>query len=367
MPARETLFLTGVTGLVGGDVLARLLRARPSLRSVVLVRDPARWAGVAARLGPCADRATPVLGDLQLPGLGLDAPTRRRLAGEITGVVHAAADVVFSRPIEVSRATNVEGTRRVIELAGGWPLARRFVYVSTAFVAGRRTGRVLERDNGAAYGWVNGYEQSKYEAEAVVREQARQWLILRPSMIVCDAEDGVVSQFNAVHHTLHLWYHSLVPMIPGLAGTPADAVTRDFTSAGIADLALREDCAGETVHLCAGEGALPIGELLDITWDAWSASTAWKRKAIPQPAIVDLETYRLFERTVEETADAHLKRATRSLGSFAPQLALPKDFDTTRADALLGRRAQPVRSFWARMARHLAETDWALATRRRAA
>lgn len=367
MSARETLFLTGVTGLVGGEVLRCLLRTRPSLRAVALVRDPARWAEVAARLGLPAERVTPVAGDVQAPGLGLDAPTRRRLAGEITGMVHAAADVIFSRPLEVARATNLEGTRHALDVAEGWPLARRFVYISTAFVAGRRTGRVPERDNGAAYGWVNAYEQSKYEAEALVRERSREWLIVRPSMIVCDSVAGVVSQFGAVHHTLRLWYHSLAPMMPGFTTTPADAVPCDFVSAAIADLALREDCAGETLHLCAGEDALPLGELLDMTWRVWQASTAWRRRAIPQPAIVDAETYRLFERTVEETADEHLKRATRSLASFAPQLALPKVFDTTRADALLGRRAPAVRSFWPNLVRHLAATDWAAAPGRKAA
>jgi len=366
MSAHDTVFLTGATGLVGGDTLARLLRAEPGLRAVALVRDLARWTEVAARLGPLADRATPVVGDVQRPGLGLDASTRRRLAGEITGIVHAAADVVFSSPLDAARATNVDGTRHALELADAWPLTRRFAYVSTAFVAGRRTGRVLERDNGTAYAWVNAYQQSKYEAESLVRASAPGWLILRPSMIVCDTADGVVSQFNAVHYTLHLWHQGLAPMIPGTARTTADAVPRDFVSAAVAALALRDDVAGETLHLCAGAGALALDELIAITWDAWSASAAWRGKAIPRPALVDLETYRRFERTVEETADENLRRVTRSLGSFAPELALPKDFDTARADALLGRHAPPVRAFWGAMVRHLVDTDWALSRRRAA-
>ena len=59
------------------------------------------------------------------------------------------------------------------------------------------------------------------------------------------------------------------------------------------------------------------------------------------------------KRTVEEVGDPSIKRLTRALSHFVPQLALPKRFDTTNADALLGCAAPAVRTFWEPMLDHL--------------
>jgi len=355
---REVVFLTGATGLLGGEALRRMLAADPALRAVVLVRAAGRWERAAAELGIPTDRVAAVIGDVTRPGLGLGTDVRRRLARDVTVVVHAAADVVFSRPIAVARAVNADGTRHMLSLAADWPAARRFVYVSTAFVAGRRVGRILEREDCGAGGWVNAYEQSKHEAECLVRASDRDWLILRPSTIVCDSIAGTVTQYNAVHLGLRLLYDSLAPMLPAAATTGVDLVPRDYVAVAIAALATHGELAGRTLHLCAGAGALPVGELLDLTWDAWSRIPEWRRRAVPRPTLADIGTYHRFEEAVEETGDRSLRAAVRALSHFVPQLALPKVFDTTSADALLGERAPAVRSYWPRLLEHLPFARW---------
>jgi hypothetical protein len=47
-----------------------------------------------------------------------------------------------------------------------------------------------------------------------------------------------------------------------------------------------------------------------------------------------------------------------ALSHFLPQLALPKRFETARAEALLGAGAPPVRDYWGRMLDHLDATGW---------
>jgi hypothetical protein len=49
---------------------------------------------------------------------------------------------------------------------------------------------------------------------------------------------------------------------------------------------------------------------------------------------------------------------TRALTHFLPQLALPKRFDTQRADALLGVPSPRVSDYWGRMIDHLQRTGW---------
>ena len=103
---------------------------------------------------------------------------------------------------------------------------------------------------------------------------------------------------------------------------------------------------------------MPLGELLDATWLRWAAAEGWRRKTIARPSLADLETYRLFEEMVAESGDPRLVRIMRSLSHFVPQLALPKHFDTTRADAMLGELAPVVRGFWPRMIDHLSTGAW---------
>lgn len=336
---RGAILVTGATGLLGGGVLRRLLAARPHLRAYVVARQP-------ARVPHHGGRVTPLRGDLLQPGLGISARDRAALARDVRAVLHFAADTRFSQTRAEASAVNVGGTARILELAADSPGVERFVLASTAFAAGRLTGVVAPGDGPGDAGWVNAYERSKHEAEDLVRQAGRPWVIFRPSTAVYDAAAGAITQVNAVHRALRVIHGGLAAMVPGEASSPVDLVTADYVADAIARLAFEEETLGETLHLCAGAGAMPLGELLDRAYRHWSRDDGWRRRGIPRPAITDLETYRLMERSVEETGSAVLVRVTRSLSHFAPQLAYPKRFDTARTDALLGRRAPCVASFW---------------------
>ena len=356
MSASRSILITGATGLLGRSVLRRLLATDARLQAIVLVRDPSRWAGVAG-VSALHDRIGVVQGDLRVDGLGLTREARSAIRRHITAIVHLAADTSFSNPLDKARSVNTNGTARLLELARECASPVRFAYVSTAFVAGRETGVIAERLAAPKAGWVNAYEQSKYEAEQLVSRQTSDWIILRPATVVCDDGSGAVSQVNAVHRALRLYRAGLVAMMPGVAGSTIDVVTTDFVADAIARLALRDDVAGRVVHLCAGDGALPLGELLDMTYTHWARDPEWRRRGIARPPLVDLATYTLFERSIEEVGDASIRRLTRSLSHFVPQLALPKAFDTSTARELLGFGAPPVRDFWPRMLDRLFAAD----------
>jgi hypothetical protein len=194
-----------------------------------------------------------------------------------------------------------------------------------------------------------------------VRASGLDYVIARPSTIVCDDVRGGVTQVNAVHRALRLYHAGLASMMPGTEDTPIDVVPADWTADALVRLALAQTVSGLTVHLCAGEGALPLGALLDRTYALWSRDPDWRRRGIARPALSDLATYELFERSVELVGDARIKRITRSLSHFVPQLALPKRFDTSRARALLGDAAPPVTVYWERMVEWLLDSNWSAA------
>ena len=151
-------FLTGVTGLVGSELLGPLLDAMPDRRVILLVRDPRK---IPPR-GHDA-RVTAVEGDLARPDLGLQPATLRRIGKEVTEIIHCAADTRFRLPLEQARATNTHGTANLLKVARSCRRLEKFAHVSTAYVAGRRTGHIAEEVLGEHSGFINTYQQSKYE------------------------------------------------------------------------------------------------------------------------------------------------------------------------------------------------------------
>lgn len=358
MPLPRTVLVTGATGLVGEGVLRRILRAEPDVEAFVLVREHAGWSCLARKLGPLAERVTPVRGDITIDRLGLEPLVRRRVQLQTSAIVHAAGDTSFSRPLDRARAVNTTGTQNVVDLAQECTRLERLAFVSTAFVAGRITGSVIERDNGSEAGWVNAYEQSKYEAEALVRASDVPWTIMRSSTIACDDVGGNVTQINAVHRALRIYHRGLAAMMPGDRANPLDVVTASFVADAVTRLTMDPRAKGRTVHLCAGRNALTLGELVDTAYDVWSADASWKKRRVERAMITDSATYRLFEEAVHQTGDPRLRAILTSLSYFIPQLALPKVFDTSVAEDLLGAPPPCSREFWVPMLRRLLVTNW---------
>ena len=86
----------------------------------------------------------------------------------MTLVIHAGAEIGFDKSKAELDQTSVIGTRNMIALAQSLPRLRRFLHISTAYVAGRKHGRVMEEElPGERFSSL--YEQSKAEAENLLR------------------------------------------------------------------------------------------------------------------------------------------------------------------------------------------------------
>src|SRR3989344_9303025 len=128
-------------------------------------------------------RKGPVKADLGLKYFGWKKDEYDTLAKSVTHILHAAATTRFTHSLDEARKMNVEMTRNILELGRKCPNLRGFGHVSTAFVAGKRVGRILESELEHECGFVNTYEQSKYETEIMLNEYARELpvTIFRPS------------------------------------------------------------------------------------------------------------------------------------------------------------------------------------------
>ena len=185
---RQCVFMTGARGFLGRNLLQAAARRFPQAAFVLLARSEQAAEDLRGRfrwLG--RDRLRIVHGDIVQPGLGL-TPSESPMLASVNEVWHLAASTSFDdREKAAIYQGNVLGTQNVLAAARGLPKLDRFVYVSTAYVAGTNPGPIAEDEMPARNGFRNSYEATKWEAEQTVRQSQLPFVIFRPSIIMGDS------------------------------------------------------------------------------------------------------------------------------------------------------------------------------------
>ncbi|WP_225732156.1 MULTISPECIES: thioester reductase domain-containing protein [unclassified Nocardia] len=265
-----TVFVTGVTGVLGGKLLHDLL-AHSDVRITCLVRGTSQVAAErriqhflrtydpdGALDEAYRARVTAVLGDVSQDRFGLDEPTWQRISAETDLTVHAAGRTTLVTFYDALAPINVEGTRRAVEFALG-SRGRYLVYVSSFSALGDRLNfnnpPFTERDLELGQGYDHlPYQQTKYESEKLIRaasERGLRWDIVRPGNIMGDSVTGQypfseVSVKGAYYDILKTMIETGETML-----TPVhwDITPVDYVSAAIVHIALHRPTYRETYHL----------------------------------------------------------------------------------------------------------------------
>ena len=358
------IFLTGATGFVGMELLARYLD-RTDRTVYALVRGDSdegaqrRLDATVARMlpdpAPFAGRAIAVRGDVMRPGLGMAPRRRAELAETVGEIVHGAASVSFALPLAESRAINVCGTENVLSFAQRVKDLHRLGYISTAYVAGDHRGTFREAELDIGQRFRNAYEQTKFEAEAAVRALSRELpiQIYRPSIIVGEADTGWTPAFNVIYWPLKAFARGAYKAIPAKRSAPVDVVPVSYVADAIFALSQRDAPSGTTYNLAAGHRASSVGELLELS----SGYFGRRRPRVLPPSAYRRVVHPLLLRR----GDERRRRAVAASEVFFPYFAMRVHYDTIHSRAGLagtGIQMPALRDYFERLMDFAVAADW---------
>ncbi|CAG0992339.1 nonribosomal peptide synthetase DhbF [Myxococcaceae bacterium] len=259
----KAVFLTGGTGFLGAFLIHELASSTGHTLHC-LVRQAKTDAEALDRLraglaryglwhDALAGRLVPVRGDLSEPLLGLGEERFDALARRIDAIYHCGAAVNDVASYRFLKPANVLGTREVLRLACRHR-PKRVNYVSSTAVFGkeenpRPSGFVEDEFPGAGAEFRDGYDQTKWVAESLVKSAGRRGLpvsIYRPAFVVGHSGTGAWNTGDAVCRLLK---GSIEMGLAPEEDIRFDMVPVDYVSKAIVFLSEREQHAGGVFHL----------------------------------------------------------------------------------------------------------------------
>ncbi|MDQ8046982.1 MAG: SDR family oxidoreductase [Solirubrobacteraceae bacterium] len=199
--------LTGFPGFIGTRLARKLLADDPETTIVAIVepRMAARAREVAKEFG---GRLEVVEGDIVDPKLGFGEQQYADLASKVRRVYHLAAIYDLAVPEELAKKVNVDGTQHILDFCRAAKDLDRHHYVSTCYVAGKRTGTVLESELDVGQEFKNHYESTKFAAEVLVRASMDDipTTVYRPGIVTGDSKTGDTQKFDGPYFILWFIY-----------------------------------------------------------------------------------------------------------------------------------------------------------------
>jgi nucleoside-diphosphate-sugar epimerase len=251
----RVVFVTGYPGFIGKRLVRRLAAdVRPGKDRLALLVQAKHAAAARKELDGLGVSAEVMEGDVEQMHLGLSGAEWKELAAEVTDLWHLAAVSWLGAEPRTVRRVNVEGTRNVVELARHARRLWRLNHFSSAFVSGDRVGVILEDELAMGQRFHNAYEESKLQAELLVRRAQADLpaTIYRPSIVVGDSRTGEIDRFEGPYAMAILLVASPVGVplpLPGDAVAPLNVVPVDFVVDAASAMAANPAGAGRTVHL----------------------------------------------------------------------------------------------------------------------
>ena len=331
MKFTETIFLTGFPGFIAARLVKRLAKNDTQffllVQSQFVERAMLEIEKIVEEINVPLENFALVEGDITLENLGIAEEDLSVVRAETTDVFHLAAVYDLAVEEDLAYLVNLEGTKNVNEFVESVSNLRRYNYVSTCYVAGLRTGEILETELEHDQDFRNYYEETKYLAEIEVEnlKETIPTTVYRPSVVVGDSITGETAKYDGIYSLVH--YLRKAPRLlrfvnVGNSRVRLNLVPVDFVVESIAALAKDKTAVGKTIAL-ADPNPLTTEELFDTISEALTG-----KKSIVKPP----------EKLVEASLMLPFSPVLSGLPFPAvPYFFVPQTYDTSIADDLLSK------------------------------
>lgn len=258
----SAVLMTGFPGFLASALLPGILATRAGATVICLVQArhmetaKVKLAEIQATHPDTMDRVRLVEGDITVPGLGLSDSVAVDLesANQVNEVWHLAAVYDLSVAEDIAKLVNIVGTENVLQFCRERSDFRRLQYVSTCYVSGAYDGQFTEDMLEEGQEFQNHYEETKYEAERLVRAAIAEGLpatIYRPGIVVGDSRTGETQKYDGPYFVAEY-----MRRLPGVTFLPnvdktvmASLVPRDYVIAAMDALSVLDRSEGKTYQL----------------------------------------------------------------------------------------------------------------------
>lgn len=340
---RDTnILITGVTGLIGGELVRKLVQT--GVGNIYCVVRPSQQGDADGRLIERLNRSNDVglleaypgvcavAGNVTQPQFGLSRRDAEEVLNNTNLIIHCASELSFIRD-ESCRETNIAGMNNLIDIARRCRRSTQIVHFSTATICGNVSNRcVLETDGDTPNSdHYNEYTRSKAAAEQVLRDSGLPALVIRPSIVL--SADLPAEQFARAI----LWFLPLLNEFDAVPIDPASCVdvipvqyVVDSTVRLLQQDRLKYDC----YHVSAGaDSAMRCGDVAAYLDEFYSRSTPLQ--LIP-PKLWTREMHR------EYVGTAHQRKLFATLKYYLPFLNMNVSYDNSRLREELGEQATTI-------------------------
>ncbi|KAK7022406.1 male sterility protein-domain-containing protein, partial [Favolaschia claudopus] len=139
---KQTIFLTGGTGCLGGCILYKLAMKLDTAKIYALVRgSPERGISQLKDIMPnqtddilATKKVQFLVGDITKKNFGIDPAVLTEMARTVTVVIHSAASISLTSPQQECVRNNCLPVLELATLASSFKKLSKFVFVSTAYV-----------------------------------------------------------------------------------------------------------------------------------------------------------------------------------------------------------------------------------------
>jgi nucleoside-diphosphate-sugar epimerase len=255
---KNTFFITGFPGFIATRLVRRLAQGAGEFLLLVhpsfVDRANSELTGIAEETGKPRSKFRLLEGDITSAGLGLSSQDLAAAQSDTTTLFHLAAIYDLAVERDLAFRVNVDGTRNVNEFARSLAGLKHYHYVSTCYVAGKRTGVILENELRHDAGFRNHYEETKYLAETEVEALKPELPITihRPSVVCGDSRTGETTKYDGIYYLIRYllkWPSVLSAINIGNTDVALNLVPVDFVVEAMAALAAEPRAIGKTVQL----------------------------------------------------------------------------------------------------------------------